>query len=903
MQTTPQFADLAQYARWLLSLICTLAAAGAALLALLAYRAWQLQQELSIRRHKVATPGVADLLPWAAEVDNGVIVCKNGAFLAAYMYQPEDPAFVSAEDQMLVSDRVNAAVQNLGDGWMLHIDAVRRESADYPGPERNHFPDRMSRAIEAERRRFFTSKAKMYETYFIVSVTWRPPVLAEQKIVEMMFDDDKAKPTRTQRTEALVAEFKKKLCSFETALSTAFPKLERLRTHRVLDEEGEPAVLDDLLSWLHFCVTGLNHPIRLPEAAMYLDRVVGGQEFWAGVTPRIGRKFIAAVSIEGFPAGTYPGILNELSQLDAPCRWSTRFICMDRPAAEAHIEKYRRHWSQKVRGFFDQIFNKANGRVNADALAMVHDADAIKAEVSSQRVNAGYYTSCLILMDEDRDRLARTALEVGKIMSRLGFANRVETLNTIEAWLGSLPGDGISNVRRPLVTTLNFADLMPTRGIWTGAATCPCPFYPPDSPPLMHCVTAGHTPFRLNLHVRDLGHTLILGPTGAGKSTLLGILAAQALRYPGMTVFAFDRGRSIKALCEACGGSFYEIGGEVNVAAERRRIAAHRAAAARCPLLPEIAVFDDFLKRKRSLAFAPLLHIDEKPERAWAQTWLEDLFALNGFALTPAQRSDIARALELLAGQPESPNNLTGLYLYLNDPALKLALEAYLSSDEDSTMPQTAILDASEDAIGETHFSAFELDDLMTLGVKTALPVVSYLFHRIERSLHGQPALIIFDEAWAVIQHPMFRSKIYQWFKTLRKLNAAVVLATQSLSDVAASGDLAAVISESCLTKIFLPNSAAMQPDSRRLYESMGLRAPQIRCIQRAVPKREYLVSTPYGHRLVSLAMQPLSLAVIGASDRESLEKIELLKEQAGAGWLDAWLAEKGLSLRDYENA
>ena len=48
----------------------------------------------------------------------------------------------------------------------------------------------------------------------------------------------------------------------------------------------------------------------------------------------------------------------------------------------------------------------------------------------------------------------------------------------------------------------------------------PCPLYPPDSPPLCHCVTSGSSPFRLNLHVRDVGHTMMFGPTGAGKSFL-----------------------------------------------------------------------------------------------------------------------------------------------------------------------------------------------------------------------------------------------------------------------------------------------------------------------------------------------------------------------------------------------
>ena len=98
----------------------------------------------------------------------------------------------------------------------------------------------------------------------------------------------------------------------------------------------------------------------------------------------------------------------------------------------------------------------------------------------------------------------------------------METVNTVEAWLGSLPGHVHANVRRPLLHSLNLADLVPVLDANSrGWPAIPVPLFPPDSPPLMHAATTGATPFRLNLHVGDLGHTLVLGPTGAGKSTLL----------------------------------------------------------------------------------------------------------------------------------------------------------------------------------------------------------------------------------------------------------------------------------------------------------------------------------------------------------------------------------------------
>src|SRR5699024_2039773 len=134
--------------------------------------------------------------------------------------------------------------------------------------------------------------------------------------------------------------------------------------------------------------------------------------------------------------------------------------------------------------------------------------------------------------------------------------------NTLETWLGTLPGHAAPNIRRPLIHTLHLADLLPLSGVWAGRDRCPCPLYPEDSPPLLHAATKGATPFRLNLHVGDVGHTLVFGPTGAGKSTLLSTIAAQFRRYEGATIYSFDKGRSMMALALACGGRHHDIGGE-----------------------------------------------------------------------------------------------------------------------------------------------------------------------------------------------------------------------------------------------------------------------------------------------------------------------------------------------------
>ena len=117
----------------------------------------------------------------------------------------------------------------------------------------------------------------------------------------------------------------------------------------------------------------------------------------------------------------------------------------------------------------------------------------------------------------------------------------------------------------------------------------------------MHCVTHGATPFRLNLHVRDLGHTFMFGPTGAGKSTHLALIAAQLRRYQGMSIYAFDKGMSMYPLAKATGGKHFTV-----------------------------AADDD------KLAFCPLQFLESKSDRAWAMEWIDTILALNNVETTPA---------------------------------------------------------------------------------------------------------------------------------------------------------------------------------------------------------------------------------------------------------------------------
>jgi len=847
----------------ILAITFLIGAVGLVLLLMLWSLIHKFNAETKLKKHRSTAEGLADLLNYAAVVDDGVIVGKNGSFMTSWIYRGEDNASATRAQREQVSARINQALAPLGAGWMLHVDAVRRPAPAYSDRGLSHFPDAVTEGMDEERRRYFEQRDQMYEGFFVLTLTYFPPMLAQRKFVELMFDDDATPPDAKAATRSMIETFKREARSVESRMSAAV-KLTRLGAVPSINEDGSTLVYDEQLRWLQRCITGLSHPVQLPSNPMYIDRLIGGKEFWTGVVPRIGNQYIQVVAVDGFPMDSAPGMLSSLGEIPCDYRWSTRFIFMDQHQALNALDKYRKKWKQKVRGFFDQVFNTNSGNVDQDALSMVADAESAMAELNSGLIAQGYFTSVVILMDEDRERVTLAAQQVEKAINKLGFTARIESVNTVDAFFGSLPGHGVENVRRPLLNTMNLADLLPTSTIWTGLDYAPCPMYPPMAPALMHCVTHGATPFRLNLHVRDLGHTFIFGPTGAGKSTHLGILAAQLRRYQGMSIFAFDKGMSMYPLCAAINaGTLGASGKHFTVASD-----------------------DDHL------AFAPLRFLETKGDRAWAMEWIDTILALNGLQTTPEQRNAIGTAI--MSMHESKAHTLSDLRNALQDTAMRAALEQYTIDGSFGHL-----LDAEQDGLELSDFTVFEIEELMNLGEKYALPTLLYLFRRIERSLHGQPAVIILDEAWLMLGHPVFRQKIREWLKVLRKANCFVLMATQSLSDAANSGILDVIV-ESTATKIFLPNVYARDEDTSELYKRMGLNTRQIDILAEAIPKRQYYYVSENGRRLYELGLGPLALAFVGSTDKESVAQIKLLQAKFGYDWVDEWLRAKGLNLNDY---
>jgi type IV secretion system protein VirB4 len=793
---------------------------------------------MSLREYRNGAARLADFLPWAALVAEGIVLNKDGSFQRTARFRGPDLDSATPAELVATTARLNSALRRLGSGWAIFVEAQRTPALDYP---QSAFPDPVSALVDMERREQFREEGAHFESRYFLTIQWMPPA------------EDAA------RAEGWLYEGRSRTGVDPWELLAGFTD----RSDRVLSlvEGFVPEVrwLDDAetLTYLHSTISTRRQHVRVPETPMYLDALLADEPLTGGLEPRLGEHHLRTLTIVGFPSATFPGLLDELNRLAFEYRWATRAVMLDKIDATKLLSRIRRQWFAKRKSIAailkEVMTNEASTLLDSDASNKAADADTALQELGADYAGMAYVTATVTVWDRDPAVAAEKLRLVEKVIQGRDFTVIPEGMNAIEAWLGSLPGHVYANVRQPPISTLNLAHLIPLSAVWAG----------PErdehfgAPPLLYGKTEGSTPFRFSLHVGDVGHTLVVGPTGAGKSVLLALMAMQFRRYPGAQVFAFDFGGSIRAAAIGMGGDWHDLGG----------------------MLADEA--------GDSVQLQPLARIDNAAERAWAAEWLAAIIASEGVAVDPQAKEHIWSALGSLASAPMPERTLTGLAVLLQSQPLKQALAAYCIGG-----PWGRLLDAEAERLGGADVQAFETEGL--IGAGSAAAVLSYLFHRIEGRLDGSPTLIIIDEGWLVLDSPDFAAQLREWLKTLRKKNASVVFATQSLADIETSAIAPAII-ESCPTRIFLPNERAAEPQIAAIYDRFGLNARQVEILSRATPKRDYYCQSRRGNRLFELGLGEIALAFAAASAKaDQLRIAEIIDTHGPSAFAAEWLRHRG---------
>lgn len=799
------------------------------------------------KNHASREQGLSDLLNYAHFIDDGIILNKDGAFLITYKFRGPDIYSASEGELDALTGAFNRMLTFLDDGWMLHVDELRVPSIGYS--PHGYFPDPVSQLIDDSRRQNYETVGEHYENFQFITFVWKFPLPL-------------VKTTRHWFVEGATADgmsLSKLLVDFNENVQRC---TDVLRPFFLMDKLDS----DDLLSYLNTCITGELAHVKSPPEGCFLDVVLGRANVVGGYVPHVGDKHVVTLSLIGYlNTATVPGLLESISTYPLIYRTSNRFIALSEGTAAREMSRYQRNWSNKVKGLLGVIKETITGnptqKVNSDAQEMGAEVeDAIKAN-SQRTTRFGYWTSQIVLMHEDLSVLEEASKSLAAYTVQCGFTSVRESVNAFDAWLGSIPGNGSANVRRFFISGENLAHVLPLHSLWVGDPfSSPSSLLPKDSPPVFYASTAGNTPFRFHSDVADVGHQVVLGPTGAGKSTYLGFLMAQFLRYENAQIFVFDKDGSHKATTLAMSGHHYDIG------------------------------------NNDTLSFCPLAQLETTSQKVRASQLIEDMVILQGVALTPDIRTAIYQAIESLSHEPDKENrSLTVFCSLVQHDGVRKALNYYTLNG------QIKLLDATNDSMATGHLHTFEMNWLLGQKPEVFVPVLRYIFDHIEAKLEAAngayPTLIVLEEAWLYLCHPIFANKIKEWLKTLRKKNARVIFTTLSLADLYDPStqnltQTTASILESCPTKIYLPNSQ-MDGEIRSLYRKVGLTERQVEIIEKiAEPKKHYYVVRPDGNRLIDLSFSgqnALPLSFVGLSKDKGQRLIEC-KQKYGNEWLSEWL-------------
>ncbi len=792
---------------------------------------WRQAQEASAR-------SLTELVPWLLLAEEQVVLDKDGALLAVYAIDGREREGCTAQEMGRITEGVERALRACDARTVLWWTVDRRPVRDYPTGK---FSSAVGAHIDAQWRQSF-AQAPLYANRHYLSVLWTPPGGADGLLSQFSrigtlqrragalgwLGALRAALSSTRAMDRTGREWAAQLRAFKARLQALEEGLGEVGLRRLGGEA--------LLGFLHARVSPCSEdqPLNRPRAG-YLDSTlpdstlrVESDLLHFGVDPG---TYVSATSVKDWPEATFPGLLEPLLGIAGALTVSQCFRFVPREAAQAYIrdvERYNRNLQRTLFSYLREALTQAESELRDPGRGqLADDAAGALGSVSATGRVFGYYNLTVLSWGATRGQCAALSAQVASCLRARGYLVVRESLHLLCAWAGTLPGQWALLARWFFIHNANLADLAT---VWTQdtgpASNLHLSAQQGRQVPVTALLrTEGDTAMRFSFHQGDLGHCMVVGPSGTGKSVLVNFLIAQFRRYDPCVVFIFDKdfGSRIPTLLQ--GGRHLDLGGGATAA----------------------------------LRLNPLTLLGDAQARPWLQSFLESLLGARGHRLDAGGELVLARALEALSRLPVQEHRLRSLLPFLG-PGLAAELAPWVGEG-----PSAHLFDSVEDELDLADFTCLELGVLLRQP-RLAAPVLDYVFERVEQRLDGRPGLIYVEEAWLTLQEPRLARRVDDWLRTLRKRNALVILATQSLEDLARS-DIFAALVDNIPNRIFLPNAnAGLQA---ALYQGrFGLNENQISRIATGVGKGNYYFVTPGRSRLVHARFPPAILACLRSDPR-----------------------------------
>lgn len=818
-----------------------------------------------VKNYDDSARSFSELIPWMALIAPNIVLNKDGSLVACYEFSGIDHEGV----EQYVIDRASSltehAMRVFDERFTVWWTLDRRRTELYPEAS---FENQFSAMVDHVWKTHFHSSGQYVNRHFL-AVQYTPPGGIEglfEKVAH--FTKAEGMPFGKAVAEAVRSLlFKRAAFKYENRQLESYLDefLDRLTTfEQVVSELGMKALKDDaLLGFLYRRSTPTTYAeaIKRPDTPAYLDSYLNGAQLVnRGDTLHFRGeedKFVAGVSVKDWPNMTHPGILDDLMSIPGELVISQILRISSLDASRSFIqdiERHNRNMSKSLKTYIIESFTKEESRqVDVGRLALADDANGALTAISTVGRVYGHYNLTVLTIGRTEIEADELAKSVHRMLSQRHFVSIRETMHLMSCFAGTMPGQAGALVRWSFISTANLCDLAPLRSLGIGAPHnrhFTEQYSTPERPvpSLTALPTEFSTPYYFNFHQADLAHTLVVGPSRTGKSTFNNFLISQHQKYAPCHTFIFDKDYSCRIPTIIQGGTHIDLAGE----------------------------------KSSSVPLNPLKLLRDKTHWGWVAKWVEILISSRGYALTSNDSRELWLAITRLAEMPQEMWRLVTLGSMI-PMHLHEHLEQWIGEGQ-----KAHYFDNDEDSFELNSFTCVEMGRIF-MDAAVAKAFVDYAFYRISLMLDGRPALIYLEEAWFLLEEKSFVAKVNDWLRTLAKKNAWVVMATQSLDEIAKSSIFGTIVNNIPI-RIYLPNANAFA--HKEMYKSQfSLNDSQIERIASATPKLDYYIVTPELSRMVSVALPPEILAVV-RSDAKAQRVFDRHYHSSDENWVVNYLEE-----------
>lgn len=554
-------------------------------------------------------------------------------------------------------------------------------------------------------------------------------------------------------------------------------------------------------------------------------------------------KFCRAIEVKDYSNTTYAGILDALMYLNCEFTITQSYIPLSQIEAKSALKTQANQLKS----------------VEDDSISQTAQIEQALDDLASGEIGFGNYHFVIIVFGDSLKECKDNTNQTITLLNEIGILTSIAEIALPASYFSQMPCNFAFRPRIHKISTANYSSLIALHNFSSGKRDKNC-----WGEAVCMLKTPNKSPYYLNFHQSNnnkddfgelfLANSLILGQSGGGKTVFMNFTFNQMQKYKDPSTFPestpLDKRKFTSVYLDKDYGALGNI-----LCAGGKYIK---------------------IENGKPTGFNPFM-VEATQENLRALKGLVTMLVTRkGEFLNAKEEKKLSDAVEFIMREFKKYERKYPISLLLenltedinDDNSLKARLMAFKKGKQFGWVfdNENDILEFSDE------ISIYGIDGTEFLDDKYVNGILSYfILWRVMSLADGRRLVIDIDEAWKWLENEVVAEEVKNKFKTIRKQNGFLRLATQSVEDFLKL-PIAKTLIEQSATKIFLPNPLAKADD---YINGLNLSEDEYQIIRDFQPvKRQFLIKRQ-------------DESVIATLDLSTLGKENLMILSTGASYID----------------